>query len=153
MPLSTVLDTSVFIKWFRQGEILAEQALALRDAYLEGQIVIFMPSLVAYELANVMRYKGDLNIGLVQEILLSLFDMGLEWIMPSNALISLTVEIAYKYNITVYDSTFVALAKSLKASFITADRQLGNKLAKFSFVYFLGDIREIKNWELVRRSK
>lgn len=153
MPLSTVLDTSVFIKWFRQGEVLAEQALALRDAYLEGQTVIFMPSLVAYELANVMRYKGDLNIGRVQEVLQSLFDMSLEWIMSSNELMRLAVEIAYEYNITVYDSTFVALAKSLKASFITADRQLGNQLAKFSFVYFLGDVREIKNGELVRRTK
>ena len=27
-----VLDTSVVIKWFRQGEVLASQALALRDA-------------------------------------------------------------------------------------------------------------------------
>jgi hypothetical protein len=33
-----VLDTSVVIKWFRQGEVLASQALALRDAYLDGRI-------------------------------------------------------------------------------------------------------------------
>jgi hypothetical protein len=30
-----VLDTSVILKWFRQEEVLADQALALRDAYLE----------------------------------------------------------------------------------------------------------------------
>ncbi len=30
-----VLDTSVVIKWFRQGEVLAEQAVALREAYLD----------------------------------------------------------------------------------------------------------------------
>ena len=33
-----VLDTSVVIKWFRQGEVLAGQALQLRDDYLDGRI-------------------------------------------------------------------------------------------------------------------
>ena len=31
-----VLDTSVIIKWLRRGEVLAEEALAVRDAYLVG---------------------------------------------------------------------------------------------------------------------
>ena len=36
MSAHVVPDTSVIIKWFRQGEILGGQALALRAAYLEG---------------------------------------------------------------------------------------------------------------------
>lgn len=31
-----VVDTSVFIKWYRQGEVLADRALMLREAYLVG---------------------------------------------------------------------------------------------------------------------
>jgi hypothetical protein len=34
MSAHVVPDTSVIMKWLRQGEILAEQALALRTAYL-----------------------------------------------------------------------------------------------------------------------
>lgn len=52
-----VLDTSVIVKWLRQREIQADQALALRDAYLNGQVAITVPLLVAYELANVTRYS------------------------------------------------------------------------------------------------
>ena len=75
MDGSVVLDTSVVIKWFRQGEVLADQSLALRKAYLDGQIEITVPSLLAYELTNVLRYKGDLTTGQVQDAVQSLFDM------------------------------------------------------------------------------
>ena len=150
MPISTVFDTSVLIKWFRQGEVLAEQALALRDAYLEGQLMILVPSLVAYELANVMRYKSDLSTDRVQVAVQSLFDMGLDWVMPSKALMNNAVEIARRYDITVYDSTFVALAESLNSSFITADKRLQNQLEELSFIYFLGEIKGVKNGELVQ---
>ena len=34
MDHSVVLDTSVILKWFRQEEVLADQALRVRDAYL-----------------------------------------------------------------------------------------------------------------------
>ena len=32
-----VLDSSVIVKWLRQEEILAREALALRQAYLDGK--------------------------------------------------------------------------------------------------------------------
>jgi hypothetical protein len=53
LDASTSRDASVVIKWFRQGEVLAEQAVALREAYLDGQIEVTVPSLLTYELANV----------------------------------------------------------------------------------------------------
>ena len=52
MPITTVLDTSVIIKWYRQKEILADKALIIRDSYLSGYILVSIPSLVVYELAN-----------------------------------------------------------------------------------------------------
>ena len=63
-----------------------------------------------------MRYKTDLSTDRVQEAVQSLFDMGLEWVMPSKALMYNAVEIARRYDTTVYDSTFVALAESLNSS-------------------------------------
>jgi predicted nucleic acid-binding protein len=139
LPYSTVvLDSSVVIKWFRQEEILAERALALRDAYLTGSVIISVPWLAVYELANVLRYKSDLSTVQVQEAVWSLFEMELEWLSPSNETMRRTVEIARSYETTVYDATFVALAETLKAAFITADERLAHRLA-LPFVHFLGD--------------
>jgi predicted nucleic acid-binding protein len=135
-----VLDTSVVIKWFRQGEVLASPSLALRDAYLDGQIAVSAPSLLAYELANVLRYKADLTPDQVQEAVQSLFDMGLELIPPSSSVMRRAIEIAHTCDTTVYDAAFAALAESLNAAFITADEKLVRKLKTLPGVHFLGDI-------------
>ena len=139
MPPVFVLDTSVIIKWFRQGEVLAKQALALRTAYLEGEITITVPALLAYELTNVLRYKGDLTTAQVEEAVQSLFGMALNWAPPSATMMRRAVTIAREYEVTVYDATFIAVAESLGAVFVTADEQLARKLAPLSFVRFLGE--------------
>lgn len=46
MDTHAVPDTSVVIKRFRQGETLAERALALRAEYLDGRIELSVPSLL-----------------------------------------------------------------------------------------------------------
>lgn len=137
---AVVLDTSVVIKWVRQGEVLAGRALALRDAYLDGQIVIVVPSLLVYEFANVLHFKGDLTAEQVQEGVGSLFDMGLEWALPSREVMGRAVEIAGAHQTTVYDATFVALAESLSAMLITADERLVHQLDSSPLVCFLGAV-------------
>jgi hypothetical protein len=71
-----VLDTPVAIKWFRHGEVLAEPALALRDAYLDGQFEVTLPSLLTYELVDVLRDRTDLTTQQVRTAVGSLLNMG-----------------------------------------------------------------------------
>jgi predicted nucleic acid-binding protein len=136
---SLVLDTSVIVKWYRQGEVLADRALAIRDAYLQGRIEITVPSLVAYELANVLRFKADLTTEQVQSCVQSLFDLGWNWVWPSSSWIVQAVEIARAHDTTVYDATFAALAVSLDADLVTADERLVRRLSALPFVHYLGD--------------
>ncbi len=138
MAYQIVLDTSVIIKWFRQGEVLADHALRWRDAYLQGEVEITVPSLVAYELANVLRYKDDLTTDQVEAAVQSLFNMGLRWVAPSAASVCRAVAIAREQGVTVYDAIFVSLAEALGADLITADERLVHRLTGFSFVHFLG---------------
>ncbi len=135
-----VLDTSVILKWFRQGEVLARPALVLRDLYLAGQLTISVPSLVAYEFANVLRYKSELTSEQVEQAVQSPFDMELSWWPPDSALTQRAVAISRSRNITVYDAAFVALAAALPAGFVTADERLVQRLQDFSYVHFLGDV-------------
>ena len=143
MPITTVLDTSVIIKWYRQKEILADKALIIRDSYLSGYILVSIPSLVVYELANVLRYKTDIKTEEIKEALKSLFNMGIDLIMPSKELIARAIIISRKYDITVYDSYFVALAESFNASFVTADNKLCKQLNDLSYVCFLDQVNKI----------
>jgi predicted nucleic acid-binding protein len=135
-----VLDTSVIIKWFRQGEVMARPALALRNDYLSGRISIVLPSLVAYELANVLRYKADISTEQVQAAVRSLYDMQMDWMLPAVEVMEKAVEIARGYDTTVYDATFAALAGALGATFLTADERLAHKLEAFRYIRFLGQL-------------
>ena len=135
-----VLDTSVVIKWYRQGEILAGPALALRDDYLDGRVTLAAPALLAYELSNVLCFKQELGTDDVQEAVERLYKMRLEWVSPSSALICRAIEIARTYETTVYDASFVALAEALDATFVTADARLVQRLSSNSHVRFLGDL-------------
>jgi len=140
-PALVILDTSVIIKWYRQGELLADRALALRDAFLDGRVMLTVPSLVAYELSNVLRFKRDLATEDVQAAVESLYRMGLEWIPPSSAAICRAVELARACETTVYDATFAALGETLNATFVTADGRLARQLAGSPYVRFLGDVQ------------
>jgi predicted nucleic acid-binding protein len=115
-------------------------ALALRVAYLDGRIRVSVPTLLAYELTNVLRYKDDLSTAQVEGAVQSLFEMGLEWAPPSSAVMRRSAVIARASGATVYDATFAALAENLDATFTTADRRLVRRLVSWPFVRFLGDV-------------
>ncbi|MFP4346297.1 MAG: type II toxin-antitoxin system VapC family toxin [Anaerolineales bacterium] len=135
-----LLDTSVVIKWFRREEILADCALDLLHGYLVGQLQVFAPSLLVYEIANVLRYKNDLTTAQIETALQDLLDLGFEWIAPTAVVIRRAVVIARDYDTSVYDATFAATAETLGADFVTADERLVRRLAGLPYVRFLGDV-------------
>jgi predicted nucleic acid-binding protein len=140
---SLVLDTSVVIKWFRTrngGEVLQEQALELRRAYLDGRLLIYVPDLLIYEMANALRYKPDMNESKVQQALQSLFGMGIVIERIDPEVIGGAVDIAYFYGVTVYDAVFVALAGQLQAGLVTADGELAQKLHSIPYIHHLADL-------------
>lgn len=139
-PESALLDSSVILKWFRREETWREVALQLRQAYLDGHMLIYVPNLLIYEIANVLRYKPDLTQQQVQEALVSLYDMQMRIVEISQELIKEAIHFAYFHDITVYDATFVAMAEYLKVLFITADEKLIQKLDKVSYVQHISNL-------------
>ena len=141
LPLArVVLDSSVVIKWFREGEASRDKALELRQAYLDGHLSILFPDLLIYEIANVLRYKPDLSREQVRLAVQSLFDMGIDIVGITTQVIGQSIELAYDYEVTVYDASFIALAMESDAHFVTADERLFRKVSMLEHVHFLGDV-------------
>jgi predicted nucleic acid-binding protein len=134
-----VVDTSVVLKWLRRDEPLFAEARVLRQRLLEGEIRLAAPFLLAYELANVLHYKREMSTAEVMEAVRSIYETGLEWYGPTQALIERTIEIARIYDIAAYDATFVALAEALGGEFITADEKAFRRLTSLPYVKFLGN--------------
>jgi len=121
-----VVDASVVAKWFLEEEY-SDKALQLRDDYARGLLAIAAPSLLEYEVLNALRYSGAYSARELKEIGVALNKYGFEIYELEARLKELAIEIAMENNITVYDASYIALAKQLNTVLYTADRELVNK--------------------------
>ena len=136
-----VLDTSVVIKWFSShGEADLENALKLRDAIIASDCAVTVPDLLFYELANALRHNPNFSCGDVKDAVAAIYDMGFVVREADACLLARSLEIAFEYNTTVYDSYFMALAESLGTHFITADYRFHEKVKKVGNVVRLDKI-------------
>ena len=120
-----VLDTSVVAKWFLEGDGL-DRAVKIRDEFLDGSIPIALCELTLYELGNLLRFKG-FSYKDVDEALASLFDLGVDIIVPTKGMLGSTARVAETHSLTFYDAAFVALAQELQFKLKTADREIFEK--------------------------
>jgi len=115
-----VLDSSVVVKWF-STEIKTDEALKLRDSYVQGSLKLSVSEVLIAEVGNALRYKPDYDKEKLRKALSSLLGLHLSIIHLTENIVTRTVEIAYEGKVTFYDALPVALAEHKKAICITAD--------------------------------
>ncbi len=136
-----VADASVLVKIFLNEEY-SDKAVALRDAYVSGHITISEPSLVIYEILNVIRYTKALQITLEQfkMVIQSLHQYRIGITEINDDLAIKIVEASLKHKISIYDATYIALAEMTKSTLYTADTKL-IKAVGLQFVKHIKDFR------------
>lgn len=117
-----VVDASVIVKLFL-NEVGKEKALLLKEKHLSSKIRIIVPELLFLEVLNALRYKKNEAVSL-SKVNEALFDLQLLIQKIDFNLLEKSVENAIKYNLTIYDSVYVALAQMHDCEFITADEEL-----------------------------
>ena len=137
---SYVLDTSVVVKWFSGGEDDAGAAIELRRQMFDGLCTIVIPDLLFYELANALRHNPSFTSRDVRESLDSLFNMGLDIRKVDGPVILRAIEIAFNFNVTVYDAYFLALSQIEKKPFVTADYKFIKLIKGFKGLIKLSEI-------------
>lgn len=136
-----VLDTSVVVKWFSEyDEDDLDKALGLRSGVLEGTVAVIVPDLLFYELSNALRYNPRFTASDVKEAIQSVVDMGFEVKGIGAHIIDRAVEIAFDYNVTLYDSYFLALSQVEKKPLITADYKFYERVKRIKSIVKLSDI-------------
>lgn len=122
--MTRVLDTGVVAKWF-----LKERGSDRADRYLDeltrGSLRVAVPSLLYYELAEVLWGHRDQCVGETEA--LSLWT-GLQalplTVVPWEDLLPRTLPLGFRHGISPSDASFVLLARDLGCDLITADRAL-----------------------------
>jgi predicted nucleic acid-binding protein len=139
---TVVADASVLAKWFLPDETLREQAMQLLSRYTLGELRLIVPDLFWPEFGNILWKavrQGRCSQQSANTAVSSIRERNLPTI-SSRDLIADAFAIASKFNRTVYDGLYVALAMALNTQLVTADERLANALAAYLPVKWLGSI-------------
>lgn len=121
-----VVDASIVVKWFLE-EPYSGEALELRDDYIRGRLSIAVPSLLFYEVLNAVKHSGVYSEEEVEEVGRAIDKYGFDLYELRGKYKLEAVKVAVEEDVTVYDASYVALAKHLKTVFYTADEELVRK--------------------------
>ena len=130
-----ILDTSVVVKWFsrEKGTAEAEEWLKLLE---KREIEIYLPELVKYELANALLKGKKLSSKKAGLALKIFYSLPLTFVEENFELAGLSYKFAEKLDISYYDACFLALAKTQKATLVTANPRHQQKIASIKVICF-----------------
>jgi predicted nucleic acid-binding protein len=126
-PKTLIVDASVAAKWFVPEED-SGKAVKLRNRHVEGELTLMAPDLIVYEVANALSHHPDISDEALRENVEALFMVDLDLVSPSTELMALTADSARRYAISVYDSSYLALAEFIATNLVTADKRLYDKV-------------------------
>ena len=123
----TVVDASVVLKW-----LLAEpsaEAEELLERHLNGSDPLVAPVLLYYEIGNVLVTKTKLSAQETSDLFGYFIDLQIEAYSLGADEYKTTIDLAYRYKLSVYDAAYLGLALALDSRLVTADRRLANRAA------------------------
>ena len=127
--LRYVVDASVVVKWFVPEEYFGS-ARQLKRSYEEGKVDIISPSLILFEVANALRYHTmvELSVEELAAAIMALRNMAIT-VEMSREIWTETFTLSKSEAITTYDAAYLSLALLNDARFVTADRELHDRLS------------------------
>lgn len=137
-----VLDASVAIKWSfpEVTEPLIEESLLLFRRYRDGEVDFIVPDIFWAEIGNVLWKgvkRGRWSRTRAESVAADFARRDFTTV-PSLALFSEALNIAFAHDQSIYNCFYAALAVEAKAELITADERLANALAARFPVKWLG---------------
>jgi predicted nucleic acid-binding protein len=119
---SAVVDASVVVRWIIV-EDLYEQAVAVRDGFLGGDLEVAVPDLLPYEVLNALRYARTVPDPDLAAAAAFLRQAGFDQ-RALHEHVEETLQLARERDITIYDASYAGLAKHLGRTLLTADEEL-----------------------------
>jgi len=133
-----VPDASIILKWVlpRENEPYSKQAHAISQAFYDNEIDLIVPSLWVYEVGNVLAIKYP---EVARALLAHLLNLDIPVAHPSSKQIELTTRLVVRHAVTFYDASYLALAVTTGALFVTADEKFLRKVTDEKFCQHIRD--------------
>lgn len=136
-----VIDTSVGVKWFvEEKEKKRNEALKLWKLKAEGKVKLMVPDLFLVEIVNVLLMSKKWKSEDIKKSLIALRTLDLEVMKTGWEVMDVATELAEKYEISVYDALFAAVAKLKECKLVSDDARAHGKI-KDGSVVMLSDLK------------
>ena len=122
---AVVVDTSVVIKWFHaEGESEVREARAVLAAHRDEVLTAYILDLGVYELANVLLRSLKWSAEDTADQLDDLLVICGPPLVPAPAWHREAAGLAEAHRLSFYDAAFAAAARAMRATLVSADKQL-----------------------------
>jgi predicted nucleic acid-binding protein len=130
-----ILDTSVLVKLFALDEKdkIADQLLS---QFIKKKLALITLDIGMYELINAFKLSKKSSTEIVIANISDVLAMQQKIITFSEELIRRGLELMDKFNLTIYDSAFVAAAEIEKIPLLTADYKHHTKKMSKQIVFY-----------------
>jgi predicted nucleic acid-binding protein len=123
-----IIDASVAIKWFVVEEAKHNEAMALLDEIQSSPFHFAVPELFYNEMLAVLCRLLD-DSAQVNSYLYILEQLGFYRLGNGNELLTTAAQLAVKYQLSGYDAIYAASAKTINATWVTADQRAHKRIA------------------------
>ena len=134
-----VVDASVVVKWYVEEEYSA-QALKIFEDYSDGKFDLLSVHLMPFEVLNALRYNPAMGVRDIERAGESLSRSQITLFPILDGLYLDSIRIATEYGITIYDSTYLALAESAECDLCTADEKFVKRIESNGNLKLLRDM-------------
>lgn len=134
-----VLDASVALKWFVEGEPLAREAQVVLDEIERDPRPYLVPELFMNEMLAVLSRLPGASAPRVQEALGLVESLGLGRVGNGHELLAAAADLALRWRISGYDATYLALASLTGAVWLTADARAVKRIKQKGLWRLLGE--------------
>ena len=137
-----VLDASVAAKWVlpAEQEPHVDRAESILCGFTDDTVKLVVPDLFWPEIGNILWKAcrlGRISPGVAEKAMATLSGLSIPT-YPVRGLLADALRMALRYNRTIYDCVYVALAIESNCTFLTADERLANAVAAYFPVRWLG---------------
>jgi len=115
-----VADASIVVKWFLEEDFSGD-ARRLRDDYASDLIELDAPAILPFEVLNAAKYARVFSADELRQVAEALDAFAIPTHPLEGDLALAAVDISSSTKLTVYDASYVALARELDATLYTAD--------------------------------
>ena len=120
-------DASVILKWVldAEDEPFQDAAFAILDSWNEERLELLVPSLWLYEVGNILCLKRPQD---AVDVLAALRALDLPEVPLDGNLAEEAAQVAIGFGVTLYDASYLALARLNEGTLVTADKRFLGRL-------------------------